>query len=127
MKKHFLYLIGLLLLFPNKTFAFGIDAFRKEIFRPENLSAPSTGSISAEGRIIEILNFVINLILFASGSIAVLILVFGGLRYVSSLGNEEDVDGAKKLMKYALYGLLTIILAYAIVTNVVNIIYRATA
>ena len=81
---------------------------------------------SAETKISEAIQFFINLILYASGIIAVLILVIAGIKYITSLGNQERMDSAKKTITYALIGLLAVILAYALVTNIIDLIYRAT-
>ncbi len=127
MKKYYIAFLGLLLTPLKQVFAISLDDFRTQIYRPENLPAPNTGDVSAEGRVLEILDFAINLILFASGSVAVLVLVIGGVMYVTSLGADDRLDQAKKLIKYAIYGLLAVILAYAAVTNITSLIYRATS
>ena len=67
-----------------------------------------------------------DLILYASGGAAVLFLVIGGIRYISSFGDQERMDGAKKTIKYAVIGLLAVILSFAIVTNVIDLIFKAT-
>jgi hypothetical protein len=103
-----------------------LDDFDKEVYRPENLPVGREGNAAVETKIIDIFEFVINLILYASGSVAVLMLVIAGVRYVSSFGNQEMMDGAKKTIKFALIGLLVVILAFAIVNNIIDIVYRAT-
>lgn len=105
--------------------AIDIDDFEDQVFRPDNLPTLSEQSSSAEGTINTITLNLVEIILFASGSIAVLILVIGGVRYIASFGNQEAMDEAKKTIKFAIIGLVVIILAYAIVTNVINILYSA--
>ena len=131
MKKTIYIIIGTVLLLPayiSDALGINIDTFEDEVFRPENLpTGRKDASASVEVKINEMLQFVINLILYAAGSVAVFFLVLGGIRYITSFGNQERMDGAKKTIKYAVLGLFAIILSYAAVTNIINLIYSATA
>ncbi|MBN2096138.1 hypothetical protein JW752_01930 [Candidatus Peregrinibacteria bacterium] len=135
MKKLTYLILGFILLFTfhmREALGIGIKDFQEsnepfEVLRPENLPGTKDVTGGAETTINEILQFAINLILYASGSVAVFFLVLGGIRYITSFGNQDMMDGAKKTIKYAVIGLLAVILAYAAVTNVIDLIYRATA
>jgi len=65
---------------------------------------------------------IINILLYFSGAIAVIFLVIGGYKYVASRGNEEAMESAKKTISSAVIGIVIILMAYAIVTIVNNII-----
>lgn len=56
-----------------------------------------------------------NTILYAVGIISVIMLIWGGLRYVVSGGDSKKVTDAKNTIMYAIIGLIIAILAYAIV------------
>lgn len=56
-----------------------------------------------------------NVLIFLIGAIAVIMLIFGGLRYVISSGDAARVKAAKDTILYAVIGLVVAILAYAIV------------
>lgn len=130
MKKHFLYILGIILLFPlaaASAFGLTLQDFREEVYRPENLPGGQTGSLSAENKVVGIINFLINLILYASGSVAVLMLVYGGVRLITAGGDTEQKEQATKIIKWAAIGLFVVILAFALVTNVIDLIFRATA
>lgn len=103
----------------------GLDDFRKEVYKPDNLPAPNADD-SPEGRVKQVIDFFVEIILYASGSIAVLMLIIGGIMYISYLGNDERMEHAKKIIKFALMGLFTVILAFAIVANLIDLIFRAT-
>lgn len=129
MKKWFYTLAGSLLLLPltlSEAMGITLDDFRHEVFRPSNLPAGSAVDMSVEGKVNSLFQFAVNFILYASGSVAVVLLVIGGIRYVTSLGDQERLEGAKKTIKYAIAGLLVVILAYALVTNVIDLIYRSS-
>jgi len=123
------YSLGILLLFPlymSDALGLSLNDFRDSVYRPSNLPGADTSGVPPETKVNDIVNYLINVILYASGSIAVLMLVIGGVMYVSSLGDQERAEHAKKIIQYALIGLFTVILAYAAVTNIISLIYRAT-
>ena len=63
-----------------------------------------------------------NTILYAVGIISVIMLIYGGLRYVISGGDSKKVTDAKNTIMYAIIGLIIAILSYAIVNFVINAI-----
>lgn len=63
---------------------------------------------------------VVNIMLFLVGAIAVIMLIYGGIRYVTSGGAQDQVTAAKSTIMYAIVGIVVAILAYAVVNFVVN-------
>jgi succinate dehydrogenase/fumarate reductase cytochrome b subunit len=63
---------------------------------------------------------VITTLLIWGGAIALLFIIFGGFRYIISLGNPESVEKARSTVLYAVLGLILIFLAYLIVAYVLN-------
>ncbi len=63
---------------------------------------------------------VTNIILYIVGIISVLMLVWGGLRYILSGGDSKKITDAKNTILYAIVGLIIAVLAYAIVRFVLN-------
>lgn len=61
---------------------------------------------------------VVNVLLFALGMIAVIMIVIGGFRYVLSGGDSSSITAAKNTIFYAVIGLVVAILAFAIVNFV---------
>jgi len=68
----------------------------------------------------DILNNIVGWVLGFTGSIAVLFLIWGGIQYVTSAGNKERVELAKKTITYAVIGIIVIVLAETIVVLVTN-------
>jgi quinol-cytochrome oxidoreductase complex cytochrome b subunit len=58
---------------------------------------------------------IINIALAVAGLIAVLFLIIGGFRYITSAGNEESAEQAKKIIVNAIIGVVVIILSFVIV------------
>ena len=61
-----------------------------------------------------------NTALAIVGLIAVFMLIFGGIRYIISGGDQKKVTDAKNTILYAIIGLIIALLAYAIVNFVLN-------
>lgn len=63
---------------------------------------------------------IINLISIVVGIAAVIMIIVGGFRYITSGGNQEGVKSAKNTIIYALIGLVIVALAQMIVKFVLN-------
>ncbi len=61
-----------------------------------------------------------NVLLFIVGAIAVIMIVIGGLRYVLSGGNSDQITAAKNTILYAIVGIIVALLAYAAVNFVLT-------
>ena len=67
-----------------------------------------------------VLSTIVNTMLFIIGFLSVVMLIFGGLRYIISGGNAAAVTAAKNTILYAIVGLIIAIFAYAIVNFVIG-------
>lgn len=65
---------------------------------------------------------VINIMLFIVGVLAVFMMIYGGIRYVLSGGDNTKVKDAKNTILYAIVGLIVAILGYAIVGWIVSML-----
>lgn len=61
------------------------------------------------------------------GIIAVLIVLYGGFKWMTAQGDTKAVDEAKKVLIAGIIGLIIIVSAYAIATFVINSLVAATA
>ncbi len=55
-------------------------------------------------------------------AISVLMIIIGGLYYVMSTGNQEQITTAKKIIQYSLYGLIVVGISYALVVVISTVI-----
>ena len=62
----------------------------------------------------------INIMLFGVCVLSVIMLIFGGFRYVISGGKKESVTNAKNTILYAIIGLLVAVFAYAIINFILG-------
>ncbi|TSC71941.1 MAG: conserved membrane protein of unknown function [Parcubacteria group bacterium Gr01-1014_38] len=63
---------------------------------------------------------IVNVALLLAAVVALVFLVYGGFRYISSRGEERDVEAAKNTITYAVIGLVLIGIAAAIVNFVID-------
>ncbi len=61
-----------------------------------------------------------NILVFLTGSIAVLMIIIGGVRYALSGGDQGTITSAKNTIMYAVVGLIVAIAAYAVVNFVLS-------
>lgn len=68
----------------------------------------------------ETITSVINLLSAAVGIIAVIMIIVGGFRYITSSGNPEAAKSARNTILYAIIGLVVVAMAQIIVLFVLN-------
>jgi len=65
-----------------------------------------------------------NLVFWAltfAGLVALLLVIFGGFKYMTSGGDQKAVEGGKKTITWAIIGLVVILLSFAIVRFIADI------
>lgn len=72
--------------------------------------------VSIVGFITNIINFLLGLV----GLLALLSLIVGGIHMVASFGKEDTIARGKKIILWAIAGLVVVSLAWAILNLVVN-------
>ena len=69
---------------------------------------------------------IINAALGLLGTVCVVLIVYAGIKYMTSGGDESKMKDATKVIMGAILGLLIIMSAYAISTYITKNIYEAT-
>lgn len=75
---------------------------------------------SAKQDLPDVITTIINVMLFIAGALAVIMIIYGGIRYITAHGDEKQVKVAKDTIVYSVVGLIIAILAYALVTFIFN-------
>ena len=87
-----------------------------------NLGDTCTGDASAgptKGTdLTDVIKTVVNIISIIVGVVAVIMIIWGGLKYITSGGESNKITGAKNTIIYALIGLVIVALAQFIVKYV---------
>ncbi|MBI2592188.1 hypothetical protein HYW36_01805, partial [Candidatus Saccharibacteria bacterium] len=63
----------------------------------------------------KVVRTIINLLSVVVGVVAVIMIIVGGLRYITSGGSDTSVTGAKNTILYAIIGLIIVALAQILV------------
>lgn len=92
------------------SFAFAVDAWGLPN-KPAGLSNTDLGGI-----VINITNYILGFITI----VAVLMLIWGGIRYLTAVGDESAVEEAKNIIMQAIIGLIIVGISYSIVVVVVG-------
>ena len=83
----------------------------------------SSGGLSpgqTNDKLNNIIHTVINLLSVVVGVVAVIMIIIGGLRYITSGGSDTSVTGAKNTILYAIIGLIIVALAQILVRFVLS-------
>lgn len=107
--------------------AFGLMFTATAVLGPE-VSAQETGAAcrgveltggtcdgSGEGTLSNIITAVVDILSVIVGALAVIMIIVGGLRYITSGGDSSGTASAKNTIIYAVVGLLIVIFAQVIV------------
>ena len=118
--KKILITFGLILAVAG-SFAFSAGFFEKQVYANSaadliKQGADSTGQQDTRSAG----DIVVNIMFFIIGVMAVIMIIWGGIRYVLSAGNSAALTSAKNTIIYSIIGLIIAILAYAIVNFVIN-------
>lgn len=80
----------------------------------------STSTEDAGAKLNGIIKLVINIFSLIVGVVAVIMIIIGGLKYITSSGDSGNVSGAKNTILYAVVGLVVVALAQFIVRFVLT-------
>lgn len=116
-KKNILSLAGLTLWFIPTITAHAVASLGIELG-----TATGLGTKDLKATITAVLNVLLGFL----GIIAVIIILLGGFKWMTAMGEEEKVGEAKKLISAGIIGLVIILAAYAIATYVITTISTAT-
>jgi Type IV secretion system pilin len=87
-----------------------------------NEATEQCGEVAAgsEDSVNELITNIVNIFSVIVGIIAVIMIIWGGLKYITSGGDSGNVTGAKNTILYAIIGLIIVALAQIIVRFVLG-------
>lgn len=88
------------------------------------LDNPAPGQLVNLSNFKDLLGRVVNILLTFAGAIAVIFLIVGGYQYIAAHGNEEAIEKAKKTITGALVGIIIIIISFAVVAIINELLTR---
>lgn len=110
--------VGVLALVPTAVYAASSAASEVQA------GCAATGGDCSQGTggITGIVGTVVKTMLFFVGVLAVIMIIFSGIRYITAHGDQAQVKAATNTLIYSVVGLVVAILAYAIVSFVVGVV-----
>lgn len=119
--RQFFWVSGLMTLGLILVNSLGADIALAQVIDPETdqpaiIKLLSGGQTGLRGIVLTIINFFLTFL----GLLAVIMVIYGGFLYVSSAGNEENVNKAKKILLYAVIGIVVIIVSFALVNTLLG-------
>ncbi len=106
---------------PAAVFADNVD-IQNNLCGGANLSL-STGDCAGTdttGQLNDLIHKIVNIFSLVVGVVAVIMIVIGGFRYITSNGDSNNISSAKNTIMYAIIGLVIVALAQFIVQFVLN-------
>ena len=94
----------------------------QDVFGVNDLTGTELGTKDLEDTISGIINIVLGFL----GIIATIIILLGGFKWMTSQGNTDKVDEAKKLIGAGVVGLVIVLASYAIARFVLSSLYNET-
>jgi hypothetical protein len=83
---------------------------------PSNIASATGGEGSIRALILRIVDFALLFL----GLIATIMIIYGGIGYVTAAGNEEKVGKSKKIIMYAIVGIVIVLISFALVNTVIR-------
>lgn len=78
------------------------------------------GIDDSSGKVNTLVNTIINIFSWVVGVLAVIMLIYGGFRFVTSAGDSAKLTSARQTIIYALVGLVIVVLAQTVVKFVLS-------
>lgn len=95
------------------------EIVENQLLRLDNSGLPGDAD---EGRVLDDVVKLVQLLLGTVAIIFFILILWAGFRWMTSGGNQETVDKAKKMITSALIGLLVIVFSYAITVFVFRLV-----
>lgn len=85
-----------------------------------NKTDPDSANTDVNERVNKTIRLVINVFSLVVGVISVIMIIIGGLKYITSGGEAGNITGAKNTILYAIIGLVVVALAQVVVKFVLS-------
>lgn len=95
---------------PLAALAFPAVAFAQK----ESITPPELNTV-AQNDIVDIVRAIIQFILVVAFVLAFIMLLIGGIRWITAGGDEKAVAGARNMITAALIGLVIVLVAFALI------------
>lgn len=102
------------------SFLFTEPTFATSLINSSDNPDAIAGATGGESSLRELIQTILNYFLGFLGFVATLMVIYGGVLYVTSAGNDESVGKAKKILMYAVLGIIIILISFALINTVLG-------
>lgn len=92
----------------------------------DNLNQATRDSYKQDVPLMQVIGSIIKVFLMLLGTIFVILLLFGGFKWMTAQGDSKKVEDAKNLISNSVVGIVIILAAYSIAYFVLDKVYKAT-
>lgn len=117
MSKKFLLLFVSLTLF----LSFALPTFAQDANKLRGNNCLYEGDVVTMSCVAPLFANVIYWLIILSGTIAVFFIIFGGIKFLTSGGAQDNVQSAKKTITFAVIGLIVVLFSFMIVNIVADL------
>ena len=93
-------------------------AFLKQIYTILGTDTTIPAGVGTSLSLLQIASNVLSFLLTIIGILAIIMLVIGGIIYLTAAGNEDQIDRGKKIVKYSIIGILIALASLVLVKQV---------
>jgi hypothetical protein len=83
---------------------------------PERIGSATGGTGDFKSLLLTIINYFLGFL----GVLAVLMVIYGGVLYITASGDPQKADKGKKIIMYAIIGIVIILLSFALINTVLG-------
>ncbi len=83
---------------------------------PAEVSAATGGESSLRQLVLTMVNYFLTFL----GIVAVIMVIYGGVTYVTAAGEDEKIQSAKKIIMYAVIGIIIVLISFALVNMILG-------
>jgi len=84
---------------------------------PKNVSEVTDNTTDFRELVLRIVDNVLKFL----GLLAVIMVIYGGITYVTAAGDDEKVGKAKNIILYSVIGIVIVLLSFALINTVVGL------
>lgn len=85
-----------------------------------NISSCDSSATAGTTQLAHLASNIVNIFSYIVGAVAIIMIIYGGFRYITSGGDSGSVGNAKNTLIYAIVGLIIVALAQILVHFVLN-------
>ena len=80
------------------------------------------GIVNPQSNIVEIILQIAEVLMNITAGLAIIVLIYGGIKYMTALGNDDEINKAKTIIFWSIFGLIVALLASYVANFILGVI-----